>query len=92
MANKGRTQGTAIPYAPMQVTQPPTQQYYCANPIIAAYSRISKGRFGFCVCKRCGYYILRRFCLLDGPMQKPTGDGCSPTPEGGPLSENRHKI
>lgn len=37
-ANKGRTQGIAVPYAPMREHAPPTQQYNCASLIIPDFS------------------------------------------------------
>lgn len=45
-ANKGRTRGTAIPHAPMQVNTPPTQQYYCAYPHYSGSLYHFQGCFG----------------------------------------------
>lgn len=95
MTNKGRAQGTAIPYAPMRENAPPTQQYITVpSLIIRLFPPIIKGKaFGGCVCI-CGVgflYPAPLFVCLSGPC-KPEGDGCSPTPTGGPLGNSRYYI
>lgn len=85
----------APPHAPMRERIPPTQQYITVpSLIIRLFPAIIKGKaFGVCVCI-CGVGFLHPAPLLfvSAVPAKPTGDGCSPTPEGEPLSNSRHYI
>lgn len=77
----------AVPHAPMRETAPPTQQYNCANPIIAENLSLYKG---VCVCV-CGVGFLSRtaFCLLRWDSLRGPGKEVPPPGPHPPKQKNR---
>ena len=81
------------PHAPMQEMRPPTQQNFCAVPIISAFLLIYKGDLPLWVCVLSGCAGITY--NLHGPFVRPAeatahgGREC-PTPTGRSAGETRH--
>ena len=70
------------PHAPMQETEPPTQQNFCAVPIISAFHLIYKGDLPLwvCVLSGCAGITYNLHSPFVRPQKTPTGDGNLPPP------------